>query len=87
MKMKKEEDGNIKEKDDINMDSNESENQKKTKKYLKELSESTENVKLFTSTMANYIYHQFKKKKINPTTKFRGPLIITPNLSLDIMGK
>ena len=80
-----EEDGNIKEKDDINMDSNESENQKKTKKYLKELSESTENVKLFTSTMANYIYHQFKKKKINPTTKFRGPLIITPNLSLDIM--
>ena len=35
--------------------------------------------------MANYIYHQFKKKKINPTTKFRGPLIITSNLSLDIM--
>ena len=77
-----EENENSKEKEDVAM---ESENQKVTKKYLKELSNLTENVKLFTSTMANYIYHQFKKKKINPTTKFRGPLIITPNLHIDVM--
>ena len=49
------------------------------------LQDNTENVKLFTATTANDIYHQFKKKKINPTTKFRGPLIITPNLHIDVM--
>ena len=60
-------------------------NQEKTKQYLKLLTKNTNNIKLFTATTANDIYHQFKKKKINPTTKFRGPLIITPNLSLDVM--
>ena len=45
----------------------------------------TENVKLFTATTANDIYHQFKRKKINPVAKFRGPFIISPNLSLDVM--
>ena len=76
------------EKDDINSEdkiNNESKNQKKTKELLKILQENTENVKLFTATTANDIYHQFKKKKINPVAKFRGPFIITPNLSLDVM--
>ena len=63
----------------------ESENQKENKELLKILQSNTENVKLFTATTANDIYHQFKKKKINPTTKFRGPFIISPNLSLDVM--
>ena len=65
--------------------SNESENQKKTKELLKILQSNTDNVKLFTATTANDIYHQFKKKKINPVAKFRGPFIISPNLSLDVM--
>ena len=76
------------ENDDINGEdkiNNESKNQKKTKELLKILQENTENVKLFTATTANDIYHQFKKKKINPVAKFRGPFIITPNLSLDVM--
>ena len=71
-----------KEKQKIN---NETDNQKETKELLKILKSNTDNVKLFTATTANDIYHQFKKRKINPTTKFRGPFIITPNLSLDVM--
>jgi len=63
----------------------ESDNQKKTKELLNILQSNTENVKLFTATTANDIYHQFKKKKINPVAKFRGPFIITPNLSFDVM--
>ena len=63
----------------------ESENQKETKDLLKVLQSNTDNVKLFTATTANDIYHQFKKRKINPVTKFRGPFIISPNLSLDVM--
>ena len=70
--------------DEINKN-NESENQKSIKEKLKILQENTENVKLFTATTANDIYHQFKKKKINPVSKFRGPFIISPNLSLDVM--
>ena len=70
--------------DEINKN-NESENQKNIKEKLKILQENTENVKLFTATTANDIYHQFKKKKINPVSKFRGPFIISPNLSLDVM--
>ena len=74
--------GKEKEKQKIN---NETDNQKETKELLKILKSNTDNVKLFTATTANDIYHQFKKRKINPTTKFRGPFIITPNLSLDVM--
>ena len=70
--------------DEINKN-NESENQKNIKEKLKILQENTENVKLFTATTANDIYHQLKKKKINPVSKFRGPFIISPNLSLDVM--
>ena len=77
-----EENNKAKEKQKIN---DESENQKETKELLKILQSNTDNVKLFTATTANDIYHQFKKRKINPTTKFRGPFIITPNLSLDVM--
>ena len=76
------------EKDDINEQNNinkESQNQKKTKELLKILQDNTDNVKLFTATTANDIYHQFKRKKINPVAKFRGPFIISPNLSLDVM--
>ena len=83
-----EEDSKNKEKEEENKESNinkESENQKKTKELLNILQDNTENVKLFTATTANDIYHQFKKKKINPVAKFRGPLIISPNLSLDVM--
>jgi ATP-dependent DNA helicase 2 subunit 2 len=78
-----EEDEEEKDKKKIN---DESDNQKETKELLKVLQSNTENVKLFTATTANDIYHQFKKRKINPTTKFRGPFIITPNLSLDVMA-
>jgi len=87
-----EEDGmdedNLEDKDKENKEdneNNESENQQKTKELLQILQENTENVKLFTATTANDIYHQFKKKKINPVAKFRGPFIISPNLSLDVM--
>lgn len=74
--------------DDINMknnNSNDSDKQEHTKKILNTLSELTPNIKIFTSRMANYIYHQFRKKKINPVAKFRGPLYLTQNLSLDVM--
>ena len=66
-------------------ESGESKNQRKTKELLKVLQSNTDNVKIFTAKTANDIYHQFKKRKINPTTKFRGPFIISPNLSLDVM--
>ena len=70
--------------ENVNMN-NETKNQMKTKKLLKFLENKTKNIKIFTSNQANYIYHQFKKKKINPVTKFRGPLIISPELSIDVM--
>lgn len=74
------------EEDDENIQmSNETKNQQKTKKLLKFLEQKTKNIKIFTSNQANYIYHQFKKKKISPVTKFRGPLIISPELSIDVM--
>ena len=80
-----EEENKEKQKENVNDNNNESENQKETKDLLKILQSNTENVKVFTATTANDIYHQFKKRKINPTTKFRGPFIISPNLSLDVM--
>ena len=80
-----EDDSKNKEKEDKSINDGESENQKIIKEKLKILQENTENVKLFTATTANDIYHQFKKKKINPVSKFRGPFIISPNLSLDVM--
>ena len=75
------------EEDDVKMKEGDkdSSNQIDTKNALKKLVDKTDNVKIFTARMANYIYHQFRKKKINPVTKFRGPLILTPNLSLDVM--
>ena len=80
-----EDDSKNKEKEDKSNNDGESENQKIIKEKLKILQENTENVKLFTATTANDIYHQFKKKKINPVSKFRGPFIISPNLSLHVM--
>lgn len=64
--------------------SKDSENQCKTKELLETLVDNTDNVKVFTATTANHIYHQFKKKKVNPVAKYRGPLVISPNLSIDI---
>lgn len=77
---KEEEDNEMK----VDEDDNETDDQKNTKQAIKELMSLSENVKVFTSTMANYIYRQFRKKKVNPTTKFRGPLILTPNVSIDV---
>ena len=78
-------DSNEKKKGNNNKINDESNNQKETKDLLKILQSNTDNVKLFTATTANDIYHQFKKRKINPVPKFRGPFIISPNLSLDVM--
>lgn len=74
--------------ENVNMAKNradETENQIKTKEKLKLLMKETENIKIFSATTANVIYHQFKKKKISPTTKYRGLFNISPNLSLDVM--
>jgi len=65
--------------------SNETPNQQRTKERLKFLTKETENVKIFSASTANDIYHQFRKKKINPSTKYRGELTISPNLSIDVM--
>ena len=46
--------------------------------------EVSENVRIFTAKMADTIYKQFRKKKINPVSKFRGPLILTPSVYLDV---
>lgn len=61
-------------------------NQIETKKILKRLKEKlTDKVKLFSAEQALSIQNQFKRKKINPTVKYKGPLRITPNLSLDVL--
>jgi hypothetical protein len=63
---------------------NESLNQIKTKKLLSQLEESSTNVRVLTNKMANEINKQFRKKKVTPTVKYRGPLILTPNLWIDV---
>lgn len=61
------------------------ENQKKSRTALRELmAECKDNVKVFSAKMAQQIYKQFRKKRVNPTTKYRGSLRITGNLSLDV---
>lgn len=62
----------------------ETRNQQNTKAAIKILMAKTENVKIFTTKEANEITKQFRKKKINPVSKFRGPLMITPDLSLEV---
>lgn len=42
------------------------------------------NVKVFTSKMANSIHKQFRKKRISPYVKFRGPLVFSENLFFDV---
>lgn len=67
-------------------DNTSSANQINTKEVLMKLQETcSEQVKVFSATQASMIQNQFRKKKINPVTKYRGPLRITPNLSLDVM--
>jgi ATP-dependent DNA helicase 2 subunit 2 len=63
---------------------NETKNQHKTKGVLKILMNLTENVKIFTAKMAESIYNQFRKKKVNVVTKYRGPLILTHSLHLEV---
>jgi ATP-dependent DNA helicase 2 subunit 2 len=62
----------------------ETNNQQKTKNVLKSLINITDNVKVFTAKMAESIYNQFRKKKVNVVTKYRGPLILTPSLHLEV---
>ena len=53
--------------------STETKSQQNTKKLLKTLEQKTKNIKIFTSNQANYIYHQFKKKKNQPRHKIPRP--------------
>jgi hypothetical protein len=69
---------------DINQIIKESENQKATKKVLKNLISLSSNVKVFTAKMASAIYKKFRKKRIKPYVKYRGPLYISDNLYLDV---
>lgn len=62
----------------------ESENQEETKLVLKRLMSLSSNVKVFTSKMANSIHKQFRKKRISPYVKYRGPLYFTENLFIDV---
>jgi hypothetical protein len=62
----------------------ETKNQKQTKNVLRKLSEMSSNVKVFNNKMASEIAKQFRKKKVNPVSKYRGPLIITPELYIDV---
>jgi hypothetical protein len=64
--------------------SQESKNQKQTKKIIKKLTEMSDNVKVFNNKMASVISKQFRKKRVTPVCKYRGPLILTPNLYIDV---
>jgi hypothetical protein len=67
------------------VDSAETRTQEKNWVIVKSLSdESEENIRIFSADMALTIYKQFKKKRVNPVTKFRGKLEISPNLSIDV---
>jgi hypoxanthine-guanine phosphoribosyltransferase len=63
---------------------NETKNQKATKNVLKKLCDLSDNVKVFNNKMASVIAKQFRKKRVTPVCKYRGPLILTPNLYIDI---
>ena len=81
-KDEEEEAGNTKE---STGESTESDMQEKTKNALNALVNSTDNVKVFTDSMAQTIFQGIKRKSSNPVTKYRGPLTITPNLSFDVL--
>lgn len=75
--------------EEANVDSNnniakESKNQQASKKALKALMSLSPNVKVFTAKMASAIYKQFRKKRIKPYVKYRGPLYVSDNLYLDV---
>lgn len=73
------EDGEVMEEDTDNKQ------QQETKHCLQQLLEKCdEQIKIFSAEQAQSIQNQFRKKKINPVVKYRGPLKITPNLSLDV---
>lgn len=46
--------------------------------------ESNGRLQIISATQASNIQNDFRKKRINPSVKYRGALKITPNLSLDI---
>ena len=59
--------------------------QLKNKNILENLAEQcSENTRIFSAEMALTIYKQFKKKRVNPITKFRGQLEISPELSIEV---
>jgi len=78
----------IEDSEEVNSESNkiakETENQRNSKKTLKALMGLSPNVKVFTEKMASAIYKQFRKKRIKPYVKYRGPLYISDNLYLDV---
>ena len=59
--------------------------QLRTKERLKFFTKETENVKIFSSFMANDIYQKFRIKKTIPGAEHRGYLTICPNLTIDVM--
>jgi ATP-dependent DNA helicase 2 subunit 2 len=61
-------------------------NQQAVKAAFKQLAEEEKNVKIFTATQAEHIYQQFRKKKVSPVVKFRGPLILTNNTKINVWG-
>lgn len=62
-----------------------SKNQLRTKIAITNLLEDCpDQIKVFTAKQASQIQNQFRKKKVNPVVKYKGPLKITPNLSLDV---
>lgn len=76
---------------DLNEDSDNennglSKNQSETKRTLNFISENNQdaNFRVFTDLMASQIQSQMRKKRVNPVVKYRGPLRITPRLSLDV---
>lgn len=41
--------------------------------------------KIFPATLAMEIYKQFRKRTIHPVAKYRGPLEISADLSIDVL--
>ena len=59
--------------------------QMQNKILLKSLAnELKDNMRVFTADMAQSIFKQCKKRRVDPVLKFRGQLEITPNLYFDV---
>ncbi len=42
--------------------------------------------KIFPANLAMNIYHQFRKRAVHPVAKYRGPLEISPDLSIQVLA-